>query len=622
MQANPSAGDNDNETANHIQCLGSIKKLILFNNIRLRLLEQLCSLDVKAESHMCFVNELNTFFRHRTIVESEHSRGLEKILNYLQSNICKSQSSVQWPSQSSYCCWDLLINETWSLANDYSSLSEIYNIDVVYKLQKIQLVYNKYYELLSETHEEILRILRNFYTTITTYNIYKKNQYSSDKLEAIKSRSIYKHFTETSNVDIHKNMLRDLKDIFNSMDLGFGLMVSKAILAHVSSEQKLFKNRLHCLNEEDLSRNAAGVDCKNKSIEQNCDHFSKQNIPKLLRQSNHNNTEGIESLLHFEFELQTQLLNLREKKLRKNLEVIYGILDTREMKTANFVRTKKSMNAYDNGSQIDIKPKTCAVKSLSNSGLSTMIKQIAFKTNANINASESKAKVNLANVQIRPKLFGGSLEEYLKITNEPIPLILRSCIRVIRKYGLHSHGIFRVSGSQIEIMNFRESFERGEDPLVGASDASDMNSVAGVLKLYLRELQEPLFPSKYFGFFISIQHLDSEQEVVGEMRNFFRAISQPVVIVIRFLFGFLNHLSEYSSTNMMDAFNLAISFGPTLMPTPEDKKQVQYQTQLNELIKIIIMNYQEIFPNDLAGPRYHKHGADNYFSDSSNDAAE
>lgn len=35
----------------------------------------------------------------------------------------------------------------------------------------------------------------------------------------------------------------------------------------------------------------------------------------------------------------------------------------------------------------------------------------------------------------QPKLFGGSLEEYQEATNQEIPLILRSCIRVINLYG-------------------------------------------------------------------------------------------------------------------------------------------------------------------------------------------
>lgn len=136
-----------------------------------------------------------------------------------------------------------------------------------------------------------------------------------------------------------------------------------------------------------------------------------------------------------------------------------------------------------------------------------------------------RKRIGRMNMTGQPKLFGGSLEEYLEATGEEIPLIMRSCIRVINSYGmcialqivniylsnlefrllgLHHQGIFRVSGSQVEISNFREGFERGEDPLADTTDASDINSIAGVLKLYLRELREPLFPIIYFDHFVSL----------------------------------------------------------------------------------------------------------------------
>ena len=50
----------------------------------------------------------------------------------------------------------------------------------------------------------------------------------------------------------------------------------------------------------------------------------------------------------------------------------------------------------------------------------------------------------------------------------------------------------------IEINNMRDAFERGDDPLADTTDASDINSVAGVLKLYFRELREPMFSLQYF----------------------------------------------------------------------------------------------------------------------------
>lgn len=59
-----------------------------------------------------------------------------------------------------------------------------------------------------------------------------------------------------------------------------------------------------------------------------------------------------------------------------------------------------------------------------------------------------------------------------------------------------------------------------------------------------------------------------------------------------------NSLSEFSDENMMDPYNLAICFGPTLLPIPEDKDQVQYQNLVNELVKNIIIYQEDIFPDE------------------------
>ena len=57
---------------------------------------------------------------------------------------------------------------------------------------------------------------------------------------------------------------------------------------------------------------------------------------------------------------------------------------------------------------------------------------------------------------------------------------------------------------------------------------------------------------------------------------------------------------------MMDRFNLAICFGPTLLPIPESRDQVQYQQRVNVLIKNIFMYQEEIFASN-AGVVYEKY---------------
>ena len=55
----------------------------------------------------------------------------------------------------------------------------------------------------------------------------------------------------------------------------------------------------------------------------------------------------------------------------------------------------------------------------------------------------------------------------------------------------------------------------------------------------------------------------------------------------------------------MDPYNLAICFGPTLLPIPPDRDQVTFQASVNEIIKIIILSQEEIFPAD-GGEIYEK----------------
>ena len=58
---------------------------------------------------------------------------------------------------------------------------------------------------------------------------------------------------------------------------------------------------------------------------------------------------------------------------------------------------------------------------------------------------------------------------------------------------------------------------------------------------------------------------------------------------------------------MMDPYNLAICFGPTLVPIPTDRDQVQFQNLVNELIKNFIIFHEDIFPTDGSGAVYEKY---------------
>lgn len=67
-------------------------------------------------------------------------------------------------------------------------------------------------------------------------------------------------------------------------------------------------------------------------------------------------------------------------------------------------------------------------------------------------------------------------------------------------------------------------------------------------------------------------------------------------------------MSEYSDENMMQPYNLAVCFGPSLIRGAHDDDVVTLQPQINALVKDIIIEQESIFPaqSEVPGPVYEK----------------
>nr|CAD7575753.1 unnamed protein product [Timema californicum] len=575
----------------------------------------------------------------------------------------------QWPLFSSYSCWQQLVTQTKNLSRDHAALSEVYSTHLVGRLaqvmEDVQRIYRRCREIGYETHEEILRVLHELHTTMKTYHSYqgeykqaetklrvaenqrlkleqslarekldrskkykliekevqkRKNKYNDAKLKALKARNEYMLCLEASNSTIHKYFVEDLSDLIDCMDFGFHNCVSRALLMHVSAEEGAMKSAQAGLDQ--MTNCVGSLDSrldKQRFLEFNHTAFM---IPKKFEfqgQKDEGPETELQKSLRDELESRLSQLQSRVMSLRTESEEVWKTLETAETTLLDMLNAKDydcSMYFGDTALPSNKPPETVSIKLRADRQETeefylTKFREYILGTSriARLDAKHEFIRLTLLDAagdsptslkglhrtgQVakpprrkrigrlqmngQPKLFGGSLEEYLEATNQEIPLIMKSCIRVINLYGLHHQGIFRVSGSQVEINNFRESFERGEDPLADMTDASDINSV----------------------------ELESKQDFVVKMKDLVQSLSRSVVVVMRYLFAFLNHLSEFSDENMMDPYNLAICFGPTLVPVPEDKDQVQYQNQVNELIKNIILFYEEIFPFD-GGLMYEKY---------------
>uniref|UniRef100_A0A2K5CS47 Rho GTPase activating protein 4 n=1 Tax=Aotus nancymaae TaxID=37293 RepID=A0A2K5CS47_AOTNA len=210
--------------------------------------------------------------------------------------------------------------------------------------------------------------------------------------------------------------------------------------------------------------------------------------------------------------------------------------------------------------------------------------------------------------QYNQRLFGGDMEKFIQSSGQSVPLVVESCIRFINLNGLQHEGIFRVSGPQLRVSEIRDAFERGEDPLVEGCSAHDLDLVAGVLKLYFRSLEPPLFPPDLFSELLASSELEATAARVEHVSRLLWRLPAPVLVVLRYLFTFLNHLAQYSDENMMDPYNLAVCFGPTLLPVPAGQDPVTLQGRVNQLVQTLIMQPDQVFPplTELPGPVYEK----------------
>ncbi|XP_076843460.1 active breakpoint cluster region-related protein isoform X2 [Brachyhypopomus gauderio] len=79
-----------------------------------------------------------------------------------------------------------------------------------------------------------------------------------------------------------------------------------------------------------------------------------------------------------------------------------------------------------------------------------------------------------------------------------VPHIVRACVEEIERRGLAEEGIYRISGASREIQDLKLAFDTNYWEAMSRVRSADVNTVSGTLKLYFRELPEPLIPVQHF----------------------------------------------------------------------------------------------------------------------------
>ncbi|XP_064822831.1 SLIT-ROBO Rho GTPase-activating protein 2-like isoform X1 [Oncorhynchus masou masou] len=462
----------------------------------------------------------------------------------------------------------------------------------------------------------------------------RQAKYTENKLKAIKARNEYLLALEATNSCVFKYYIHDLSDIIDCCDLGYHASLHRALRTYLSAEMNV---------EASKHSGLEGLEGAAESLEPNGD---KQRLMETYNnvfcppmrfdfQSHMGDTMGLVcaqqplegELLQRCQQLQSRLSTLKieneevKKTMEATLSTIQDMVTVEDYEVSECFHHSNSMESVKSTMSQSFLSKPSLAKRRANQQETeqfyfTKLKEFLEGRNliTKLEAKHDLIQKTLGESQ-KTDCCLASDRRNSALRNQQaghvIPLMVESCIHFISRHGLHHEGIFRVSGSQVEVNDIRNAFERGEDPLAGDQNDHDMDSIAGVLKLYFRGLDHALFPKEVFHDIISCVSMENLQERAVHIRKVLLTLPSNTLIIMRYLFAFLNHLSQYSEDNMMDPYNLAICFGPTLMSVPESCDQVSCQAHVNELIKTIIILHDGVFPGpgDLQGPVYTCPGA-------------
>ncbi|KAM9364696.1 rho GTPase-activating protein 22 isoform 2-T2 [Pholidichthys leucotaenia] len=199
-------------------------------------------------------------------------------------------------------------------------------------------------------------------------------------------------------------------------------------------------------------------------------------------------------------------------------------------------------------------------------------------------------------------IFGQHLEETVSYETQCgprrlVPVLVEQCACFILEHGLKEEGLFRAPGQTNHVRELQDAFDRGEKPVFDSS--TDVHTVASLLKLYIRELPEPIIPfSKYTQFLSCAQILTKDKEMgISELGKQVKSLPQVNYNILKYICKFLDEVQSHSNENKMSVQNLATVFGPNILrPRVEDPvAMMEGSSQVQHLMTVLISEHSRLY---------------------------
>uniref|UniRef100_A0A671PPS0 Rho GTPase-activating protein 39 n=1 Tax=Sinocyclocheilus anshuiensis TaxID=1608454 RepID=A0A671PPS0_9TELE len=199
------------------------------------------------------------------------------------------------------------------------------------------------------------------------------------------------------------------------------------------------------------------------------------------------------------------------------------------------------------------------------------------------------------NAIFRPSMFGSSLEEVMEMQKDRYPdrqlpwVQTRLSEEVLNLNGDQTEGIFRVPGDIDEVNALKLQVDQWKVPI----GLEDPHIPASLLKLWYRELEEPVIPHEFYEQ--CVMNYDSPAAAVDVVLN----LPHINKLVLCYLIRFLQVFAQASSVSMtkMDVSNLAMVMAPNCLRCQSDDPRVIFENTRKEMsfMRILIQHLDTSF---------------------------
>ncbi|XP_041487785.1 ralA-binding protein 1 [Microtus oregoni] len=183
---------------------------------------------------------------------------------------------------------------------------------------------------------------------------------------------------------------------------------------------------------------------------------------------------------------------------------------------------------------------------------------------------------------LRP-IFGVPLADAVERTmmydGVRLPAVFRECIDYMEKHGMKCEGIYRVSGIKSKVDELKAAYDREESPNL---EEYEPNTVASLLKQYLRDLPENLLTKELMPRFEEACGRTTEMEKVQEFQRLLKELPECNHLLISWLIVHMDHVIAKELETKMNIQNISIVLSPTVQIS-------------NRVLYVLFTHVQELF---------------------------